>query len=360
MRRLRRRLGLAALVVAGVVLLAACGGSSKSSSSATTTKAVNIANGTGGKVCNYKFALITHGDNGNFWSVVYKGAKNAAADLGCTLTEVYGSQQQGQAEPDDNAENAQIQNAVNGHVDGLAVSDHDPSLMNPTLRSAAAKGIPVVLLNAGCDPTDIAASGAITCVGQPEQLAGVAAGQRFAKLGATNVLCVIHQSGQNLLDRCNGIAQGLGVGSQCKGGSAPQKGPACTELTLSTPNAASNPQQAIGQVTSYLQSHPQINAVMTLNTAIGTALVNAHPTNTKIATFDLSSDVQNELQNGTMAFAVDQQQYLQGYLPILFLYLYKKHEGQSVGGGTTVASGPLLVDKTNISKVSAAISAGDD
>ena len=107
--------------------------------------------GLGGKVCNYKFALITHGDNGSFWSVVYKGAKNAASDLGCTLTETYGSQQQGQAEPDDNAENAQIQNAINAHVDGIAVSDHDPSLMNPTLKPAAAKGIPVVLLNAGCD-----------------------------------------------------------------------------------------------------------------------------------------------------------------------------------------------------------------
>jgi simple sugar transport system substrate-binding protein len=100
---------------------------------------------------------------------------------------------------------------------------------------------------------------------------------------------------------------------------------------------------------------------MTLNTAIGTALVGAHPPNKpKIATFDLSSDVQSELQNGTMDFAVDQQQYLQGYLPITFLFLYKKHEGQSVGGGTTVASGPLLVDKSNVSKVSAAISAGDD
>jgi simple sugar transport system substrate-binding protein len=361
MRRLRRSLGVPVLIAAAALLLAACGSSSSSNSSSnSTTSAVNISNG-GGHSCPYKFALITHGDNGNFWSVVYKGAKNAAADYGCKLTEVYGSQQQGQAEPDDNAENSQIQDAINSHVDGLAVSDHDPSLMNPTLKSAAAKGIPVVLLNAGCDDQDIAASNALSCVGQPEQLAGVAAGQRFKQLGATNVLCVIHQSGQNLLDRCNGIAQGLGVGSQCKGGSAPSNGPACTELTLSTPNAASNPQQAIGQVTSYLQSHPQVNAVMTLNTAIGTALVNSHPANkAKIATFDLSSDVQNELQNGTMSFAVDQQQYLQGYLPIVFLYLYKKHEGQSVGGGTTVASGPLIVDKSNISKVSAAISAGDD
>jgi simple sugar transport system substrate-binding protein len=321
---------------------------------------VNISN-SGGKVCNYKFALITHGDNGNFWSVVYKGAKNAASDLGCTLTETYGSQQQGQAQPDDNAENAQIQNAINAHVDGIAVSDHDPTLMNSTLKKAADSGIPVVLLNAGCDNTDIAATGAITCVGQPEQLAGVASGQYLTKLGKTNVLCVIHQSGQNLLDRCNGLAQGLGVGSQCKGGSAPSSGPACTELTLSTPNAASNPQQAIGQVTTYLQTHPGINAVMTLNTAIGTAVVTSNPASKPlVATFDLSSQVQSEIQNGTMAFAVDQQQYLQGYLPLEFLYLYKKHEGQSVGGGTTVASGPLLVTKSNISKVASAIAAGDD
>ena len=362
MRRLRRSLRVPALVAVTALGLAACGGSSGSGSASksksTSTSAVNIASSS--KPCTYKFALITHGDNGSFWSVVYKGAKNAAADLGCTLTETYGSQQQGQAEPDDNAENAQIQNAVNAHVDGMAISDHDPSLMNPAIKSAVAKGIPVVLLNAGCDDQDIAASAAMTCVGQPEQLAGQASGGRFKQLGATNVLCVIHQSGQNLLDRCNGIAQGLGVGQQCKQGNAPSKGPACTELTLSTPNAASNPQQAIGQVTSYLQSHPQINAVMTLNNAIAASLVGAHPTNVKIATFDLSTDVENEIKAGTLAFAVDQQQYLQGYLPIQFLYLYKKHEGQSVGGGTTVASGPLLVDKTNIANVAAAIAAGDD
>jgi len=362
MRRLSRSIGIVAAVGVAALLVAACGSSSSSSASksGTTTSAVNIA-ATGKPCSGYKFALITHGDNGSFWSVVYKGAKDASADLGCTLTETYGSQQQGQAEPDDNAENAQIQDAINAHVNGMAVSDHDPSLMNPTLAKAAAAGIPVVLLNAGCDDTDIGATHAITCVGQPETLAGTAAGAYFKKLGATNVLCVIHQSGQNLLDRCNGIATGLGVGSQCKTGSAPSSGPACTELTLSTPNAASNPQQAIGQVTSYLQTHTGINAVMTLNNAIGTALITSAPASKpKIATFDLNSGVQQDLQNGSMSFAIDQQQYLQGYLPIVFLYLYNKDHGQSVGGGTTVASGPLVVTKDNVSKVSAAIAAGQD
>jgi simple sugar transport system substrate-binding protein len=362
MRRLARSIGILAAVGAAALVVAACGSSSKKSSSAgSTTSAVNISAGSGNKVCNYKFALITHGDNGSFWSVVYKGAKDAAADLGCTLTETYGSQTQGQAEPDDNAENAQIQNAINAHVDGMAVSDHDPSLMNPTLAKAAAAGIPVVLLNAGCDDQDIAASKALTCVGQPEQLAGQASGLEFKSLGANNVLCIIHQSGQNLLDRCNGIAQALGVGQQCKSGSAPSSGPACTELTLSTPNAASNPQQAIGQVTSYLQTHTGINAVMALNNAIGTALVTSNPPGKpKIATFDLNSGVQQDIQNGSLAFAIDQQQYLQGYLPLVFLDLYKRKNGQSVGGGTTVPSGPLVVTKSNIGKVSAAIAAGQD
>jgi simple sugar transport system substrate-binding protein len=346
--RLKTAIGAVVAVAAVAGVLSASSYASSGSSSAASTSS-----------CPYKFAVITHGDNGSFWSVVYKGAKNAAADLNCKLTEVYGSQQQGQAQPDDSAENAQIQDAINQKVNGIAVSDHDPSLMNKTLAKAHAAGIPVVLLNAGCDTADIAASKAMTCVGQPESLAGMQAGVRFKSQSLTNVLCVIHQSGQNLLDRCNGLAQGLGVGTTCKTGNAPAKGAACTELILSTPNAASNPTQAIGQVTAYLQAHPGIQAVMTLNTAISDALVATHP-KPKVATFDLDTTVEADLKAGTLDFAVDQQQYLQGYLPIVFLYLYNKHEGNSVGGGSTVASGPLLVDKSNVSKVAAAIKAGDD
>src|SRR5215472_10093221 len=336
--RLKAMLGAIAVVALAAGVL---GGSSSASTKSSARSAAS---------CPYKFAVITHGDNGSFWSVVYKGAKNAASDYGCKLTEVYGSQQQGQAQPDDNAENAQIQNAINAKVNGIAVSDHDPALMNATLAKANAAGIPVVLLNAGCDAADIAASKAMTCVGQPESLAGTQAGLRFKSQKLTNVLCVIHQSGQNLLDRCNGLAAGLGVGTTCKTGNAPAKGPACTELILSTPNAASNPQQAIGQVTAYLQAHTGIQAVLTLNTAISDALVATHPA-AKVATFDLDKTVENDLKAGTLDFAVDQQQYLQGYLPIVFLFLYSSHEGNSVGGGSTVASGPLLVDKANVGKV---------
>jgi simple sugar transport system substrate-binding protein len=342
------------------LLMAACSTSSSSTSSKPPSSpgSGSAAAASGG--CPYTFAVITHGDNGSFWSVVYKGAKNAAADLGCKLSEVYGSQQQGQAQPDDNAQNAQIQDAINAHVSGIIVSDHNPSLMNPTIAKAEAAGIPVVMLNAGCDPADLAASHALTCFGQPESLAGQTAGAKFKSQGATNVLCVIHQSGQNLLDRCNGIAQGLGVGSTCSTKTAPAHGPACTEIILSTPNAASNPQQAIGQVTAYLQAHPGVNAVMTLNSAIADALVTAHPAGVKIGTFDLDGTVVSDLKAGSMDFAIDQQQYLQGYLPIVSLYVYKKHEGNTVGPATVVPTGPLVVTGSNVGAVQAAIAAGDD
>jgi simple sugar transport system substrate-binding protein len=346
---------LVALLAAPLLLITACSSNNSSSTTSGTTTATSSGQ------CPYTFAVITHGDNGSFWSVVYKGAKDAASQLGCKLSEVYGSQQQGQAEPDDNAENAQIQDAINAHVNGIAVSDHDPSLMNATIAKAVAAGIPVVMLNAGCDPADLAATNAITCVGQPEQVAGTQAGAYFMKQGLTNVLCVIHQTGQNLLDRCNGIAQALGVGSTCKTGNAPSSGPACTELILSTPNAASNPSQADQQVVSYLQAHTGVNAVMTLNNAIGTALVtDLSGKSIKIGTFDLDSQVLSDLQSGSLAFAIDQQQYLQGYLPIVTLELYLKAHGNSVSPGSVLQTGPLIVTKSNASLVSAAIAAGED
>lgn len=354
------RRALSALVMVSALVVSACG-----SSTATTAPAASGAaqGGTGAAAtgCPYKFSIITHGDNGSFWSVLYKGAKDAAATTGCTLTAVYGSQQSGQAQPDDNAQNSQIQDAINQKVDGIAVSDHNPSLMNPTIAKAVAAGIPVVLINAGCDDADIAASGAMTCVGQPEAFAGKQAGARLIAEKATNVLCVIHQSGQNLLDRCNGIAQALGTGATCSTSDAPATGPACTELTLSVPNAASNPSGSAAQVIAYLQAHPGINAIMTLNNAIAQGIQTALPSGStiKLATFDLNQWDISAVKSGTVDFVVDQQQYLQGYLPVLFLQLYKAHFGASVGGGTTVPTGPLLVDKTNVSSVEAGAAAGE-
>ena len=98
---------------------------------------------------------------------------------------------------------------------------------------------------------------------------------------------------------------------------------------------------------------------MALNNAIGTALVTSHPASKpKIATFDLNSGVQQDLTNGSMAFAIDQQQYLQGYLPLVFLDLYKRKNGQTWAAAPPSPAGRWSLTKSNICKVSAAIAAG--
>src|ERR671923_222271 len=84
---------------------------------------------------------------------------------------------------------------------------------------------------------------------------------------------------------------------------------------------------------------------------IGTAVASAN-SKAKIATFDLSSDVIKAIQRGQMLFAVDQQQFEQGYLPIVFLYLYR-YNLNTVGGGQPVLTGPGYVEKGNASKVAA-------
>ena len=77
----------------------------------------------------------------------------------------------------------------------------------------------------------------------------------------------------------------------------------------------------------------------------------------KLATFDLSPDVIKDIQAGTIQFAIDQQQYLQGYLPIVFLKLYKEN-ANTVGGGLPVLTGPGFVDKTNAATVAKLAEAG--
>ena len=69
-----------------------------------------------------------------------------------------------------------------------------------------------------------------------------------------------------------------------------------------------------------------------------------------LGTFDLSPDVIQAIIDGNMLFAVDQQQYLQGYLPIVFLTLYRDNLN-TVGGGQPVLTGPGFVTAENAEQV---------
>jgi simple sugar transport system substrate-binding protein len=313
---------LVALVVAG------CGGSKKggssgSGSSGGGSQSVNLTQGS-----NLTFAMVTHSDEGSFWSVVKKGAQQAAKDEGVKLI-------WSPSNNDPQKEAQLIAAAVSQKVDGLAVSVPNADAIKGALASAKAAGIPIVTLNSG--EQDSKALGAITHVGQDESVAGKAAGVRFKAEGVKHVLCVIHeQNNIGLQQRCDGVKQGFG--------------PAVTDLQVKGTADIATTQT---EIKSKLQADKSYDMVITLNPDIAEAAktaIKGASSNAKLATFDLNPDVIKDIQAGNIEFAIDQQQYLQGYLPIVFLKLYKEN-ANTVGGGMPVLTGPGFVDKDNVGTV---------
>ena len=273
-------------------------------------------------------AVITHGDGGSFWAVAKKGAEDAAKDLGVTL-------KYSESNNDAQQQAQMIEAAVTDKVDGLAVSAPDPDAITSAVRQAVDAGIPVITLNSGLDAYQNL--GALTHVGQTEGLAGEAAGQALADKGAKKLLCVIHEQGNiGLNDRCDGAKKGFGG-----------------EVENMQVKGTSDIQTSLTEIQSKLQADQSIDAVLALNPDIAIAARDAvKGANSKatLATFDLSGDVMKSVSSGDILFAVDQQQYLQGYLPVQMLMLYKRNLS-TVGGGQPVLTGPSLVTKENAAQV---------
>jgi simple sugar transport system substrate-binding protein len=325
-------LGLAALLLA--LVLAACGSSSNKNNSASSgssgKKNVQLTQGSG-----LTFAMVTHSDEGSFWSVVKKGAQAAAQAEGVKLI-------WSPSNNDPQKEAQLIDAAVSQKVDGLAVSVPNADAIRGSLQKAKAAGIPIITLNSG--ETDSKSLGAITHVGQDESVAGRAAGAKFKADGDKKVLCIVHEEGNiGLQQRCDGVKQGFGgtvTNLQVKG-----------TADLATTQT---------EIKSKLQADKSYDQVIALNPDIAEAAktaIKGASSSAKLATFDLSPDVIKDIQAGTIEFAIDQQQYLQGYLPIVFLKLYKEN-ANTVGGGLPVLTGPGFVDKSNAATVAKLAEAG--
>ncbi len=328
MRRLLGSLGLLVALVLVALVVAACGNSGKNSSGRSTTGSKSNDNVTLTQGSGLTFAMVTHSDEGSFWSVVKKGAQQAAKDEGVKLI-------WSPSNNDPQKEAQLIDAAVSQKVDGLAVSVPNADAIKGSLAKAKAAGIPIITLNSGVD--DYQALGAITHVGQTEEIAGKAAGAKLKAAGVKKVLCVIHeQSNIGLQQRCQGVKEGFG-------------GPVTNEQVKGTADIATTQTE----IKSKLQADKSFDAVITLNPDIAAAAATAvkgASSDAKIATFDLSPTVIKDIKAGTVLFAVDQQQYLQGYLPIVFLKLFKTN-ANTVGGGQPVLTGPGFVDKTNAATV---------
>jgi simple sugar transport system substrate-binding protein len=328
----------AALLLLAVALVAAgCGGGSSSSSSSSGSSAsggqgdnVKLTQGSG-----LTFAMVTHSDEGSFWSVVKKGAQAAAQAEGVKLI-------WSPSNNDPQKEAQLIDAAVSQKVDGLAVSVPNASAIRGSLAKAKAAGIPIITLNSG--ETDSKALGAITHVGQDEVVAGRAAGEKLKAAGVKKVLCVIHEQGNiGLQQRCQGVKEGFG-------------GPVTNQQVKGTADIATTQTE----IKSKLQADKSYDAVITLNPDIASAAktaIKGASSDAKLATFDVTPSVIKDIENGDVLFAVDQQQYLQGYLPVVFLKLYKENLN-TVGGGQPVLTGPGFIEKSNAAQVAKLSDAG--
>lgn len=291
----------------------------------------------GGDNQSIKICVYTHGDGGTFWSVAQKGAEDAAESLGVTLDY--------QGSTNDSAKQAStIEAGVSGGCSGIAASAPDPGAITDAMLSAADAGIPTVTINSGSAVfRDL---GAFTHVGQDEIVAGREAGLQFNELGATKLLCPIQEAANSgLTDRCAGAAETFEGEVE----------------TFNIDGALADLAGAQSKIRAALEADPSIDAVFALNSDVATGAVipavDAAGADITVGTVDLSSDALSAISDGSLAFAIDQQQYAQGYLAVQLLYLAVK-DAIELGGGLPMYTGPAFVNADNLDAVRASVEAG--
>ena len=275
------------------------------------------------------FIVVTHGQaNDPFWLRVKNGVEHAAATL--NVKAIYRAPEQF----DMVAMSQLIEAAIQQEPDGLVISIPDSEALGDVIRKAISAGIPVASINSGEDVSR--ALGTLFHVGSDEFKAGVMAGEALKARGVTNPVCVNHEVGNVSLDRrCAGVNEGFG------------------QTVKVIPSTANSVEAVYAAVKAALQADSTIDAVI----ALGATTV-AEPTlkvmdelgrsSIALVTFDLSPAILEAIDAGRVAFAIDQQQYLQGYLPIMHLNLYHHYR---LVPPWNLPSGPGLVEKSDAPEV---------
>lgn len=265
--------------------------------------------------------VVAHGQaNDPFWSVVKNGvelaAKHTGANVDYRAPETF----------DMVAMSQLIDAAVNQEPDGIVVSIPDADALGPSIERAVAAGIPVISMNSGSDVSK--GLGALLHVGQDEFDAGLAAGEKLAGMGGKKGICVNQEVGNVALDlRCEGFAKGFGG-------------------NVKVVPTSNDPTEVESKVRAALEADPDVDTVMALGASTaGEPSVAAVKSigragDVMVASFDLSASFLESIIAGDAAFAIDQQQFLQGYLPVSFLAL--QADFGLVPGGN-VPSGPNLI-----------------
>ena len=285
-----------------------------------------------------RVAMVTHGGIGDpFWDEVAAGAFAAQREFGIEL--LY------DGDGNVNEQVRLVDNAVALGYDVLIVSLADPDALEDSIRSAVEAGLLVMTINSGEERGR--EFGAVTHFGQPDGVAGLGAGERLTAAGVTKLLCLIHEAGNVGLEaRC----ENAGLAMELSGGSMQKLFVTGTADRVST----------TGEIAAVLQADSDIDGVLALNASIAELAMDAIASagaELQLATFDVSLAILEAIEAEDVLFAVDQQAYLQGFLPVAFAY-FRSLEGDAETAGILtglerwaatgrLVTGPGFVDRTN-------------
>ncbi len=321
-RNHRRKAAAIGVLAAATLILTACseGGAPEEDDSDSG------GGGGAGDNSGYTVAMITHETPGDtFWDKIKSGAQQAADNYGIDLK--YSN------DPDPGQHATLIQNAVDSDVDGIATTLDAPDAEADSVQTAVDAGIPVVAFNQGIDQyQDLGIS---MYFGSDETLAGETAGQRITDDGGQNVLCVIQDEGSVALEaRCAGVK-------------------ATAPSTENIQVNGADDSAVVSSLQAKLAEDDSVDYIVTLGAPIALdalQAIDAAGSDAKLVTFDLNADAAQRIKDGEIEFSIDQQPYVQGYLAVTSLYLNLKN-GNDIGGGGPVLTGPSFVDADNIDAI---------
>ena len=242
-----------------------------------------------------------------------------------------------------------VRTAISQGVDGIAIEDWVPEAEDPAIKEAIAKGIKVILINAG-NGDKAKELGAINYVGNDEYQAGLAAGANYAKNGQKNIICINTVPGAaNLEARCKGVID-----------AATKRGAKAAQLPLPA-SSFGDPTAVAEAIKATLLKDPSIDGAITISAgdadSAATGVEQAGKTGKVIlGSFDFNQSGLDRIKAGTQGFAVDQQPYLQSNIGVNLL-------AANIDFGNLlptfpVLTGPGIIDKSNIEPTLKGVAAG--
>jgi simple sugar transport system substrate-binding protein len=297
----------------------------------TAVAAVALVGGTAAKAEGERYVLVSHApDSDSWWNTIKNGLALAGEQMGVEVE--YRNPPTG-----DLADMARIiEQAAASGPDGIITTLADPDVLSGPIRAAVDSGIDVIIINSGT-PDQAREVGALMYVGQPEYDAGFAAGQRAASDGIGSFLCVNHYiSSPSSTERCQGFADGLGV-----------------DLGDQMIDSGQDPAEIQNRVMAYLNANPETEAVLTLGPTSADPTILALEEmglagDTYFGTFDLGENIVQAIRDGVIQWGIDQQPYLQAYLPVVVLTNYHRF---GVLPGNNINSGPGFVTADGLEMV---------